>query len=114
MKRVLVVDDDPDVRELLAHALSKTFEVSTAENGNEALDLMARRKFDAVVLDYMMPGLDGADTIACARRLGFRAPIVLTSAAIARSDAMAFGADDFVSKPFEVSALTASIRRAAA
>lgn len=114
MKRILIVDDDEDIRELIARALTGNFEICTAENGDEALGLMANITFDAIVLDYMMPGLDGGDTIACARKLGVNVPIVLTSAAIERTQAMALGADDFVSKPFDIHALAERVGRAAA
>lgn len=114
MKRVLVVDDDEDLRELITHVLAREFEVVEADRGEQALALLSNGEFDAVVLDYMMPGLDGADLIARARAEGHALPIVLTSAAIGRGEAMAMGADDFVPKPFDVAELAERVERAAA
>lgn len=59
MKRILLVDDEPDLVESLAMALEGQFEVRTAHNGQEALAVLAREPIDAIVLDLMMPVMDG-------------------------------------------------------
>lgn len=79
-KRVLVVDDEPDARDLLAYSLGSTYTVETASNGEEALALLLDQPFDAVLLDVMMPIMDGSTLIGRLREIGILVPIALTSA----------------------------------
>lgn len=80
MKRVLVVDDDPDILESLTLLLEMRYAVTTAEDGALALELLARHEFDAVVLDLMLPVLDGTRVLAELRRRGNPVPVILISA----------------------------------
>ena len=81
-RRVLIVDDDPHICALVEMTLSGAgYEVNEARNGREALDLLAMRRFDVIVLDYQMPLMNGVDFARAYRsRPGPHVPIVVTSA----------------------------------
>jgi DNA-binding response OmpR family regulator len=115
MTEIMVVDDDQDLRETIAEVLQGAgFAVSTAAGGAEALELSAHQKFDLVLLDLVMPGLDGLEVM---RRLHEKSPrlpvIILTAFATVENavEAMRQGARDYVTKPFRVDSLLASVRR---
>lgn len=110
MKRVLVVDDDPAILESLADVLSEQYTVLTARNGQEALSLLAAEAVDAVVLDLMMPIVDGATCLRRYRATGGKAPVVLISANtdLPRTAAL-LRADAYCDKPFRVEALEAKL-----
>jgi DNA-binding response OmpR family regulator len=103
MARVLVVDDDLTVREVVVSYLrAGGHEVAEAGNGQEGLAAHAKRRADLVVLDVMMPGLDGLEV--CRRlRLSGDVPVILLTALGAEQDrvvGLETGADDYVTKPF--------------
>ena len=115
MATVLVVDDDPDIRELESMALAfDGFEVLTASDGQEALRVLSTRQPCVIVLDLMMPGMDGLTFLAerQKRSLGERIPVVCVSAAGRDMMSMAerLGAKDCVSKPIELDAFVACVR----
>lgn len=111
---VLVTDDDRAVRESLERALQLAgYEVELASDGDSAIAAIERRTPDAVVLDVMMPGLDGLDVTRRLRREGNRIPILLLTARDAvgeRVDGLDAGADDYLPKPFELEELLARLR----
>src|ERR687884_746298 len=111
---VLVADDDRAVREALERALQLNgFDVALAADGNEALSATADRTPDALVLDVMMPGLDGLDVTRRLRREGNRVPILLLTARDAvgdRVEGLDAGADDYLVKPFALEELLARLR----
>ncbi|MEZ4647407.1 MAG: response regulator [Candidatus Eisenbacteria bacterium] len=112
-KRILAVDDDPMNREIIAEILGDEFDVCFACNGREALDRAAESKPDLVVLDIMMPELDGYETC---ERLKARDPfikVLLVSAKALPSERLRgyqVGADDYVTKPFDPYEFLAKIR----
>jgi two-component system, OmpR family, response regulator MprA len=112
--RILVVDDDRAVREALRRALTLAgYEVQCAEDGPQAIELVAQAVPDAVVLDVGMPGIDGLEVCRRLRLLGNRVPILMLTArdAIAdRIDGLDAGADDYLVKPFDVGELRARLR----
>ncbi|HEX9375340.1 MAG TPA: response regulator transcription factor [Actinomycetota bacterium] len=112
--RVLVVDDEPAVRQSLDRALRlEGYEVVQAADGAEALRAMGEREPDAVVLDVMMPGLDGLEVARMVRAGGLRAPILMLTARDQVSDRVAgldAGADDYLVKPFALEELFARLR----
>src|SRR5438874_11883201 len=111
---VLVADDDRAVREALERALQLAgYDVELASDGDAALAAIARRTPDAVVLDAMMPGLDGLDVTRRLRREGNRIPVLLLTARDAVGDRVAgldAGADDYLTKPFALEELLARLR----
>ena len=111
--RVLVVDDDPSVQTALRILLARDgYTVATAGNGKLALETFAEDKFDLVVLDWMMPEMDGLET--CRRlREGSAVPILMLTARSAESDKVRVldaGADDYVTKPFGPREFLARVR----
>jgi two-component system response regulator MprA len=111
---ILVVDDDRAVREALRRALALAgYEVQLAEDGVQAVELVAQALPDAVVLDIGLPGIDGLEVCRRLRRLGNRVPILMLTArdAVAdRIDGLDAGADDYLVKPFDVGELQARLR----
>jgi CheY-like chemotaxis protein len=115
-RRILVVDDDPRLLHVVAMYLSiEGYEVDTAGNGEEGLRLLEQRRPDLVILDIMMPGIDGLE--AC-RRIKSNPetrsiPVVLFTA-LSRTDDVengrAAGANRFINKPFSLIGLGAVIR----
>jgi two-component system, OmpR family, response regulator MprA len=112
--RLLVVDDDPAVREALALVLDLNgFEVATAEDGREAIRTLAVAPPDAVILDVLMPGLDGLEVCRPMRAIGDRTPVLMLTARTEVSERVAgleAGADDYLAKPFAREELIARLR----
>jgi two-component system response regulator MprA len=112
--RILVVDDEPAVRDALDRALRLDgYEVALAADGRQALDALAERAPDAVVLDVMMPRLDGLEVCRRLRAAGDRTPVLVLTARDALSDRVGgldAGADDYLVKPFALEELRARLR----
>jgi len=116
--RILLVDDEHSVQTLLAYPLRKDgYEVVAALDGREALDRFAEQRFDLVVLDLMLPKLDGLEV--CRRLRGrSQVPIIILTAKDDEGDkvlGLEIGADDYITKPFSVrefrSRVKAALRR---
>jgi two-component system, OmpR family, response regulator MprA len=111
---VLVVDDDPDVRDSLVRALRYAgYGVTAAADGAEALALLSRSPADLIVLDVLMPMVDGLETCRRLRVRGDATPIlVLTARGTVedRVNGLAAGADDYLVKPFALAELLARVR----
>jgi two-component system response regulator ResD len=111
--RVLVVDDEAIVRDVLTRYLEKEgFRVDAAEDGEVALELAARSRPDIVVLDLMLPKLDGFEVFRRLRGLGDVPVVMLTAKGeeVDRVVGLELGADDYVSKPFSPREVVARIR----
>ena len=112
--RLLVVDDEPNIRELLSASLRFAgFEVATAADGQEALAVATQFRPDLLVLDVMMPGLDGFGVVRRMRQAGRRTPVVFLTARDAAEDkisGLTLGGDDYVTKPFSLDEVLARIR----
>ena len=112
--RLLVVDDEPNILELLSVSLRFSgFEVHTASNGQQAVTLARSLKPDLLVLDVMMPELDGFEVVRRLRGEGSRAPVLFLTAKDATEDkvrGLTLGGDDYVTKPFSLEELVARIR----
>ncbi len=112
--RVLVVEDDRSVREAVERALSfEGYEVLTARDGAEALSAVMNEQPDVIVLDVMMPHIDGLEAARRIRARGDTTPILMLTAREAVSDRVAgldAGADDYLVKPFALEELLARLR----
>src|ERR1700739_2975952 len=110
--RVLVVDDEDAIRELLEYGLPGAgFDVRSAPDGRTALALMEKWTPEAIVLDIMLPGIDGFSLLPAFRRVT-DVPIVLLTARLQTEDKVTGlyrGADDYLSKPFEMDELVARL-----
>jgi two-component system response regulator MprA len=112
--RILVVDDEPAVREALERILRHDgFEVAVACDGREAVRSQAAAPADAILLDVLMPGLDGLEVCRRMRDTGDRTPVLMLTARDEVGDRVAgleAGADDYLSKPFSLEELLARLR----
>jgi DNA-binding response OmpR family regulator len=116
MERVLIVDDDPDIQRLVSYNLTQAgFEVTTAENGRKALDSVHKHPPDLIILDLMLPDIDGMEVCRTLRQgeNSRRIPIVMLTARseeIDRVIGFELGADDYVMKPFSPRELVLRIK----
>src|ERR1035437_2997713 len=112
--RVLVVDDEPNIRELVQVALKfHGCSVTTAVDGNDALRQAEASPPDLIVLDVMLPDMDGFEVCRRLRAGGNEVPVIFLTARDTSSDTvtgLAIGGDDYVTKPFSVEALAARVR----
>jgi two-component system response regulator MprA len=112
--RVLVVDDDPDVRDSLRRSLTfEGYSVTTAADGEQALDSVVAARPDIVVLDLQMPLLDGLETCRRLRAQGNDVPVLMLTARDGTRDRVTgldAGADDYLPKPFALEELLARLR----
>jgi two-component system, OmpR family, response regulator len=112
--QVLVVDDEPNIRELVQVALKfHGCSVTTAGSGKEALRQAEAVRPDLIVLDVMMPDMDGFEVCRRLRAAGNEVPVIFLTARDTSSDTvtgLAIGGDDYVTKPFSVEALVARVR----
>jgi DNA-binding response OmpR family regulator len=110
---ILVVDDEPDIIEIVKYNLEKSgYQVATAASGPKAIQAAHAVKPDLIVLDIMLPGMDGLEVCAALRR-DFDFPIILLTARDSETDkivGLEMGADDYVTKPFSPRELLARIK----
>ena len=112
--RVLVVEDQPEMNALLVKQLNDAhYSVDGCLNGNDALDYLAGGAYDAVVLDVMLPGVDGLEVLRRRRAAGDKTPVLLLTARDGVEDrvrGLDSGADDYLVKPFALAELLARLR----
>ena len=106
MNRVLVIEDDKNIIELLnIHLTDLSCQVTSAENGSEALVIATQNNFDLIILDLMLPGLNGMEICRRIRQRDRNTPIMILSAKSEEIDkvmGLETGADDYLTKPFSV------------
>jgi DNA-binding response OmpR family regulator len=111
---VLVVEDEPQMRAMLSDNLEfEGYRVTAVASGEDALSEFARHAYALVLLDIMLPGIDGFDVCQRLRGAGTRVPIIVLTARTHEGDrvhGLDLGADDYVSKPFSVRELLARVR----
>lgn len=115
-RRILIVEDDPSIQLGLRMVLERAgHEVAVAEDGESGFELVQREAWDLVILDVMLPKLNGYEVLGRMRRLGVDVGVLILSARTAEPDrvmGLDLGADDYVSKPFSVPELLARVRAA--
>ncbi|WP_020677249.1 response regulator [Geopsychrobacter electrodiphilus] len=115
MNSILVVDDDQELRENLQEVLAgDKYEVTLAKNGTEALEIVKDKDFDLMLLDLIMPGLSGMETLMLLHRQKPQIRVVLMTAFSTVEnavEAMRRGADDYLTKPFKSADLLTTLRR---
>ena len=111
---ILVVEDEPSLQETLVYNLQKQgYTVESAGDGRIALDTARRVKPDLILLDIMLPGINGVDICKTLRRENFQSPIIMLTARddeIDRVVGLEIGADDYVTKPFSMRELVARVK----
>ena len=112
--KVLVIDDEPGVRELISEALSiSEITAVQAADGLEALSFLRRERFDLLILDINMPKLDGLALLEKLRTEGMSVPILMLSARADKADinqGLRTGADDYLTKPFSIEELVLRVK----
>ena len=112
--RVLIVEDDKSIRDALRYNLiAENYSVSLEENGIDALDTILQNPFDLILLDIMLPNLDGLEICKRVRYENINTPIIMITARDTDIDkvlGLELGADDYVSKPFSMPELLARIK----
>ncbi len=116
MSRILIIDDDPEYRGFLKEILQEADfdEIAEAGSGDEALQTLNDARFEVILLDLIMPGMDGMETLREIRRNDERSKIVMITAFASVEnavDAIKAGANDYIAKPFKVHELVTLIRR---
>src|ERR1700759_415271 len=113
-KRILIVEDDVHIANVLSlHLRDERYEVVHSADGNEGLRLLEQGGWDALILDLMLPGVDGLEICRRARALTRYTPIIITSARsseVHRILGLELGADDYLAKPFSVLELVARVK----
>ena len=114
MKKLLVVDDEPSILTLLKFNLEQSgFEVLTAENGLDALEIASNEDLTMIVLDLMLPGMDGMDVCKTLRQEKINTPILMLTAKDDEFDkilGLELGADDYMTKPFSTREVVARVK----
>lgn len=114
MKRILVIEDDPDIGDMLGINLrDEGYAVEIARDGTGGLACLKGDRFDLLVLDLMLPGIDGLEICRQVRRMPHYQPIVIISAKSTETQrvlGLELGADDYLTKPFSIPELIARIR----
>ena len=112
-KNILVVDDEKEIAELIEiHLMSQDYNVTKAKNGVEALKLLDENHFDLVLLDVMMPKMDGKETLKKIREKS-NVPVIMVTAKTSEKDkveGLTLGADDYVTKPIKPLELIARVK----
>lgn len=113
-KRILIVEDDTHIAELMGmHLRDEGYAVERAADGDAGAQLLERGQWDALVLDLMLPGVDGLEICRRARSMARYTPIIITSARsseVHRILGLELGADDYLAKPFSVLELVARVK----
>ncbi len=115
MNKILVVDDDQDLRENLVEVLDNAgFTPDSASDGDEAIDKLINNEFDLVLLDSIMPGMDGMEVLPLIKRRFPQIKVIMLTAfstVDGAVEAMRKGADDYLTKPFKINVLLVAVRR---
>ena len=113
MKKVLVVDDEPSILTLLTFNLEKEgYQVTTSEDGKNGFELALSNQYDFIILDVMLPGMDGLEITKALRREKIDTPILILTAKDEQVDkiiGLEIGADDYLTKPFNNKELSARV-----
>ncbi len=114
MHKILIIEDESNIRELISYNLiNNNYKVLEAEDGLQGLEMSIREKPDLILLDLMLPGMNGMDLCKELRDRGSKIPIIILTAKnedIDKVMGLEFGADDYMTKPFSVHELIARIK----
>jgi len=111
--KVLVIEDEPTLARLLSYNLTQEgYETTVIDHGGEGLQTALQRSFDLIILDIMLPGMNGFEILSKLRQNGVRTPIIILTARNAEEEVvqgLKHGADDYITKPFGVAELLARV-----
>jgi DNA-binding NtrC family response regulator len=112
-RSILIVDDELGVRESLRMILKPYYDIYTAPDGEEALNIIKERKFHLITLDLNMPKLSGIETLRETRKIDPEVPVIIITGYETQKDeeeALLYGVRDFISKPFNASEIITMIK----
>ncbi|OBR66471.1 DNA-binding response regulator [Paenibacillus oryzae] len=111
--KVLVIEDEPTLARLLSYNLTQEgYETTVADHGGEGLQMGLQQSFDLIILDIMLPGMNGFEVLNRLRQNGVRTPVIILTARNAEEEVvqgLKHGADDYITKPFGVAELLARV-----
>ena len=113
MSKVLLVEDEQDLEQVKDWLQDDNYIVEIAQDGEEALDMLAVYKYDAIILDWMLPRIDGVELLKSFRSHGGTTPIIMLTARETLEDkevGLYSGADDYLTKPFQLKELSARLK----
>ena len=114
MKKIFLIEDDPDIVQLLLlHFVEPAYQIVTCSNGAKAVENLRSNSYDLIILDIMLPGLDGLEVCKAIRNNKVLTPIIMLTSRAEEIDkvlALELGADDYVTKPFSVRELMARVK----
>ena len=117
-EKVLLVDDEKDFLDVMAQRMeARGLEITTAESADQALSIIEKEHFDAIVMDFQMPGMDGMQALKAIKAKSPELQIILLTgyATVEKTvEAMKAGASDYLEKPVDIEVLTAKIKKAKA
>lgn len=112
-QKVLVIEDEPTLARLLSYnLLQEGYETTVVEHGGEGLQEALRNPYDLLILDVMLPGMNGFEVLSRYRQHGYRTPVIILTARGAEEEivqGLRLGADDYITKPFGVAELMARV-----
>lgn len=104
-KHILVIDDEPDISWVFQQFLEdEGYKVSTANSGEEAIDIVKKGNIDLIIMDVMLPGIDGLETYRQIKKMGLNLPVIMITGYGSMTKAMEaveLGAVDYITKPFK-------------
>jgi two-component system, OmpR family, alkaline phosphatase synthesis response regulator PhoP len=111
--KILVIEDEPTLARLLSYNLSQEgYETKVVDHGSDGLQVALQQQFDLIVLDIMLPGMNGFEVLSKLRQKGNRTPVIILTARNAEEEVvqgLKYGADDYITKPFGVAELLARV-----
>ncbi len=113
-KSILVVDDESIIRDFLTEVLGDDYVITTAEDGDEAIDCMKKRRFDLVITDLKMPRVPGEEVVRFARESNPNSPVIIISgysSLYTVSQSVSHGASAFLAKPFSIKQLLDAVEQ---
>ncbi|RJG21058.1 response regulator transcription factor [Paenibacillus thiaminolyticus] len=112
-RKVLVIEDEPTLARLLSYNLTlEGYDTTVIDHGSQGLQVALHRKFDLIILDIMLPGMNGFEVLSKLRQAGVRTPVIILTARNAEEEVvqgLKCGADDYITKPFGVAELLARV-----
>ncbi|WNQ09917.1 response regulator transcription factor [Paenibacillus aurantius] len=110
---ILIIEDEPTLARLLSYNLTQEgYEIQVAEHGGDGLQTALQQPFDLIILDIMLPGMNGFEILAKLRQKGVKTPVIILTARNAEEEVvqgLKYGADDYMTKPFGVAELLARV-----
>ncbi len=114
MKNIFLVEDDPEISKLLSlHLHNNCYNLTIIDNGDDALEKICKEDFNIIILDIMLPGVNGLEICKIVRAKKNHTPIMMLTSLCGEADkitALDLGADDYITKPFSILELTARIK----